>query len=315
VQNLVSEYVASQSSSSDVDTSVSPYYRNRLNALSAEIAQKKLDLEKESPEWTVAQQHRHIATALKNLRSLTEGASLESQSGLTGEMKDATQKAHKWEYAKSAAWAAAIELPQIGFGWAVGGGIDKALDIKGLTALAIVAGSTKAASLALLAVKGYYTEGVVKRTGVAPDPFSKLSYEKLGRAWPGFVFFNGAIELLFAGEAALGIPALGWAGTLSIDSATTLSPWGIWRQIGEDLGMRKAKKKGKDLTKKEMRDKKKKQKPGIEFNINTIKLPTPSEVSANIASDLVLGSDSPVRIAETLLVPGKVSDIKSSANA
>ncbi len=260
IDGLLSAYVVSTGKVAEDDIEVLPYYRERFTQLQTKIEASNVHLEEELPDYTRAQQIREIITAVNNFDRFTKTATIEKESGITEAVKRDSNSARKRENAISWGYAGAVELPQVASGW-VGGSVVHITGVRDLLALGIIAGSTRLASLGILALKGIQNEGLVTKTGVATDPGSKWSKEHLGKAWPGFVAFNGVIELLFLGDAALGLPGLGMAGALAIEASTNLSPWGLPRQILEVTGIKKVK------------DRKKKEKVGdhiVSFNLPAI---------------------------------------------
>lgn len=235
VTTLLNVYLALSDSGGQSPVSVN--YDMELDKLLKKAAARRANLTGQAPGWTRAQLCRHILKANKNFKPYSHMFPLEQLAGVNDSLIKIAKRLRLREYLLSTLWMIAVEAPQLITGW-VGGILERWLiDTKSLLTIGILAASTRLASTAMLARKGYLAEKIVEQTGVAPDPFSKACKEKWGKAWPGFTAYNGIFELVFTLNSALGIPILGWPGAFAIETATNLSPMGIPRQLFELVKM------------------------------------------------------------------------------
>ncbi len=210
-------------------------YSARFDALQETLAEKKAEIDTAAQEWTPAQKRRHILNANRHFRPYNDTVSLEAETGLTEEMITDAKSQRRKEYRTSTKWLVGIEGGQMGAGWLLGGAISEAFDIKNLIAVGIIAGASRASTTALLINKQRLSKGVNEKTGVAPDPVTKLFAERLGKPGLGFGLTHWPFEAVYVASTLESMKVLGGVPGLINEIVADWSS--IPRQIYENYKM------------------------------------------------------------------------------
>ncbi len=213
--------VAQQTDSSDSDSSVPRFYRERYRALKEQLEEKRDEITANAGKNGGASDDlrrlrstlrtREILKANYNAKKFPEVGSLVEQTGLSPEMVKGAKKDRRFNYLKSSAWTLAENGFDIGAGWGVAELNHLTFDVNNLPftlTMGAIALGTRGFSTFLTWRKSKIVEPWFKKYGYGPDPATQFAAD-IGKAQEVNLVANGVMEGGFLASTVGSIKALG----------------------------------------------------------------------------------------------------------